>query len=185
MIGKVFNPIVIIIAFVILSNTVASSPREYQVKAAFLYNFVKFVEWPGEALPDTSATITLCMLGEHPFGINFEQTIRGKIVKGRELVIERFKEILGLEGCHILFVSSSEKSRLPQILEAIKDMSLLTVGETERFAKLGGIINFFIEENKVRFEINTDAAKRARLQVSSNLLKLAKVIRTESGHESN
>lgn len=174
---------VLLIAMIAVSvvATGAETPSldEYQVKAAFLYNFAKFVEWPADALPDASASITLCILGEDPFGITLEQTISGKIVIGRKLVIKRLKEIYSskLEVCHILFISLSEKRRLLPLLEVFKDASVLTVSEIEWFAKVGGIIHLTLEEGKVRFEINVAAAERARLKISSRLLRLAKVIR--------
>lgn len=150
---------------------------EYQLKAAFLYNFAKFVEWPSRALPESSPSLTLCVLGEDPFGSDLDQTIEGKTINGKVLVSRRFKGIQGLEVCQILFISASERRRMGQILEALKDLSLLTISETDRFAKLGGVINFTMEQNKIRFEINVDAAERKGLKISSKLLKLAKVIR--------
>ena len=176
MAGKAWRLIAVTAVAAILGGAVAPSPSEYQIKAAFLYNFAKFVDWPAKALPGASTSITLCILGEDPFGTDLEQILDGKTVNGKSIVIKRFRGIRGLEGCHILFISSSERHHLPEILGALRGASMLTVGETERFAKLGGIINFTIEENKVRFEINVDAAERAGLKISSRLLKLGKVI---------
>ncbi len=181
MIGLIARVIAIMIvsAIVCLSagGTKAQPPSEYQIKAAFLYNFAKFVEWPTKAFRDGSGSMNLCVLGEDPFGDDLEETIQGKIVNGRELMIKRFKALQGVESCHILFISSLERGNLPQILAALKHMSLLTVGEMDRFAKLGGIINFTLQEKRVRFEINVDAAEQAGLKISSQLLKLAKIIR--------
>jgi len=170
----------LIILFAVCAVTNAadtSSPGEYQVKAAFLYNFAKFVEWPTEAFPATNTAIILCILGEDPFGIDLEQAVKGKTANGKELTIRRIKEVQELKICHILFISSSEKKRLSQILEVTKNSSILTVGEMDRFAKLGGIINFVIEENKVRFEINVDVAEQAGLKINSKLLKLARIVK--------
>jgi hypothetical protein len=174
---------VLLIAMIAVSvvATGAETPSldEYQVKAAFLYNFAKFVEWPAYALPDASTSITLCILGEDPFGITLDQTINGKIINGRQLVIKRLKESYSgkLEDCHILFISLSEARRLRPLLEVLKNASVLTVSEIEWFAKEGGIIHLTLEEGKVRFEVNVAAAERARLKISSRLLRLAKVIR--------
>lgn len=150
--------------------------HEYEIKAAFLYNFVKFVEWPNEALPETSDTITVCVLGDDPAGEALE-SINGKTVKARRLVVRRIQPIKGIESCHVLFISSSEESRLPQVMQNLHGSSVLTVGEMERFIPSGGIINFVIERNKVRFEINPNGAERARLKLSSQLLSLARVVR--------
>jgi hypothetical protein len=160
-----------------LLSAFTPSPNEYQIKADFLYNFAKFVDWPTEALPDTSTSMSLCILGEDPFGIDLEEIVNGKQVNGRELLIKRFEGVHGLDACQILFISSSEKHRLEQIMATLKGSSILTVSETEQFTQLGGIIKFTIEENKVHFEINVDTAEQAGLKISSKLLKLAKVIR--------
>jgi hypothetical protein len=183
MVGKAWRLIAVMVLAAMLYGAVAPSPSEYQIKAAFLYNFTKFVEWPAKAFRATSRSMTLCILGEDPFGTDLEQILDGKMVNGKSIAIKRFSGMRGLEVCHILFISSSERSHLPEILEALREASMLTVGETERFAKLGGIINFTIEENKVRFEINVDAAERAGLKISSRLLKLGKVIRDRSTRE--
>jgi hypothetical protein len=154
-------------------------PSEYQVKAVFLYNFAKFVEWPPEAFADASAPVILGIIGDDPFGAVLDRTIKGKTVNGRALLVKRAKQVRDLKGCHIVFISASERERLAQILEALSRSSVLTIGETERFVHLGGIINFIIEANKVHFEINVDVARRAQLKISSKLLTLAKLIRDD------
>lgn len=150
--------------------------REYQIKVAILYNSLKFVEWPAEALLETSPTITICVLGEDPFGTALD-SIRGKVIKGRALAIRRLERSQDPGGCHVLFIGSSEKTRLTQIVQSLKDARVLTIGETPQFAELGGIISLTIEKNNVRFVINADSAERAGLKVSSELLKLATVVR--------
>ena len=179
--GKVSSLIGVIAVWVIASGAPTAYAeslllREYQIKAAFLYNFVKFVEWPDEALPDPSAPIALCVLGEDPFGVALE-SINDKTVKGRQLMVKRFVGLQDLKVCHILFISPSEEKDLAQILASLKNSSILTVGETEGFTQFGGIISFTMESNKIRFEINEDAAGRAGLKISSKLLNLAKVVR--------
>jgi len=150
-------------------------PTEYQIKAAFLYNFAKFVEWP-DAFADPHAPIVLGIVGEDPFGSVLDKIVLGKTVNDRGLVIKRLKEGPDLRNCHILFVSSSERKHMPQILESLQGSSVLTVGETDRFAQSGGVINFILEENKVRFEINSETAARAGLKISSKLLALARIV---------
>jgi len=174
--------IVMIVACAVASGAlnVDASPaqcREYQIKAAFLYNFVKFVKWPAEAFGDDNAPIIVGVVGEDPFGVALVESVEGRIVRGRELVIRRFKGVQDLDFFHILFISSSERARLSQILESLTGSSVLTVGEMAQFAELGGIINFTVQKNKIRFEINVDAAEQAGLQISSQLLRLAKIVR--------
>jgi hypothetical protein len=149
--------------------------HEYEIKAAFLYNFVKFVEWPNEVLPETS-DITVCVLGGEP-SVEPLESINGKTVRGRRLSVRRIRAITNVESCHVLFISSSEEGRLPQVMQNLHGSSVLTVGEMERFIASGGIINFVVERNKVRFEINPTSAERARLKLSSQLLSLARVVR--------
>jgi len=165
--------------------------REYQVKAAFLYNFIKFVDWPKEKMADINEPIIIGIMGKDPFGDAFEP-IKDKQVKGRKLVINRLKgleelkkssekdksklqrEIEALRKCHLLFICSSEKENFEEIIETLEGSSVLTVEETAGFLESGGIINFIMEEKKVRFEINVTATKRAKLKIRSQLLRLAK-----------
>ncbi len=168
----------VLLAACLSAQAQAPAPTEYQVKAAFLYNFGKFVEWPPGTLADSSFAI--CVLGDDPFGPALDQVIEGKSVHGKKLVAHRLGRIEEAGKCHVLFVSSSENGRLSQVLTSLRGRRVLTVGDTEGFAHRGGIINFRLVENKVRFEINLDAAERAGLTVSSQLLKLATVIRESS-----
>ena len=159
-----------------------SSPAailEYQIKAAFLYNFAKFVEWPAEKSGDDRRPILAGVIGRDPFGPTLDQTFNGKTVNGRALAIRRVAGLAELKRCHILFISSSEKSRLAEILSALGNASVLTVSEIDQFAELGGMINFTKEENKIRLEINVDIAAQAGIRISSKLLKLVRVVRTE------
>ncbi len=159
-----------------------SKPGEYEIKAAFLYNFAKFVDWPVESFRDDSSNLTLGILGVDPFGSALD-TIKDKTVKGRKVMIKRSKNMEDLKGCHILFVSASEKGNLKQILNALRDSNVLTVSEIERFANRGGIINFIRVDNKIQFEINLEAAQRNKLKISSQLLRLARIVATESPKE--
>jgi hypothetical protein len=150
--------------------------REYQVKAIFLYNFAQFVTWPVAAFPERHTSITIGILGDDPFGPFLEEAVRGEVIDGRSLTVKHFTRVEEVTDSHILFVSKSERGRLGQILAAVRGKSILTVGEMEAFARQGGIINFITTDNKVRYEINLDAAKRADLDISSKLLRLAKIV---------
>jgi hypothetical protein len=159
------------------SRAQAQEANEYQVKAAFLYNFAKFVEWPSEAFSGGGAPLVVGLIGDDPFGSGIDRMINGKSVNGHPLTIQRLKWGQNLRACHILFISSSERRRLAQILESVKGSSVLTVGEMDQFSQQGGIINFVMEANKVRFEINVYSAEQGRLKISSKLLTLAKSVR--------
>jgi YfiR/HmsC-like len=150
-----------------------SPPTEYQLKAAFLLNFAKFVEWPPAAFAEPTSPIVLGILGDNPFGDVLKQTIQGKTINNRPLVPKVFSSSAEATNCHMLFIGSSEKARLPEILASLHGASVLTVGEMDRFAESGGMINFVRQGNKIRFQINEVAAKSVGLKISSKLLSLA------------
>jgi hypothetical protein len=161
----------------LLATAPAPSPQavpEYKVKAAFLFNFAKFVEWPERDHDRDSVTIGV--VGLDPFGKSLDEVVRGKSVGTRRIAIRRFAGIAELEPCDILFISRSESSRLEEILKALEGTATLTVGEDDEFAIRGGIIRFFIQESKIRFEINLDAAEHEGLHVSSKLLQVARTV---------
>jgi hypothetical protein len=150
-----------------------SPPTEYQIKAAFLYNFAKFVQWPTQAFASPTSPIVIGVLGENVFGDDLEKTIRGKVINDRPLQFKQFHSVTEVTNCQILFISTSEKNSLPKILDGLQGASVLTVSETDRFTEAGGMINFVIEDDKIHFQINNEAAKKARLTISSKLLSLA------------
>jgi uncharacterized protein DUF4154 len=152
---------------------------EYLVKAAFLYHFVEFVEWP-QASPLPPATVTIGVLGKDPFGDVLDTAVLEKVVAGRTLSIRRFASVEALEPCEVLFISSTEMTRLPEILARLGSAPVLTVGEADRFARSGGMIGFFFEDNRVRLEVNRTAAQKAGLRVSSKLLAVARLVDSDS-----
>ncbi len=154
----------------------AQISREYLIKAAFLYNFAKFAEWPADAFGDSSAPLRVCMIGDDPFGIALDSIV-GKKVGQRRVITSRFADAAGTEQCHVLFVSASEERRLVEILEHLRYRPVLTVADMPNFARLGGIINLKTVGNKVRFEINTRIAELAGLKLNSRLLDLGDVVR--------
>jgi YfiR/HmsC-like len=159
--------------------TQAQSATEYQVKAAFLFNFAKFVEWPAEAFPGADAPLQICLLGQDPFGHEFEEVIGDKSVNGHRIEVIHPSGVPQARGCQIIFVSSSEKKQALEILRGLRGANVLTVGDTAGFAGMGGIINFVLDDGRVRFEINTKAAERAHLKISARLLTVAKLIVTD------
>ncbi len=148
------------------------------MKAAFLYHFVEFVDWPPASLRPR-ASVTIGVLGKDPFGEVLDKAILQKVVAGRSLTIRRFPNVESLSPCTILFISSSEMPRLPEILARLEGSPVLTVGEADRFARRGGMIGFFFEDDRVRLEINRTAAEGAGLRVSSKLLAVARLVTPE------
>jgi len=154
-----------------------SPATDYQVKATFLYNFARYAEWPATSFADGTASFNICVLGEDPFGRALNDIVEGEAINGRKLVAKRLSRVNQALKCQILFVSSSEENRLEQILTALDGKSIMTVGDMPGFAERGGMINFRLEGTKVRFDINPDAARRAALTLSAQLLKLARIVR--------
>jgi hypothetical protein len=169
--------VAILAIFLVSSGTAAAAQAppasEYEVKAAFLYNFAKFVEWPPEELAAPDAPLAICLLGTDPFGRTLDQIVADKQIVGHPLLVKRIKDAGQAEGCQILFVGASEPAAMARLAPMLARHGVLTVGEMEGFAQQGGVIQFVIQDNKVRFQINTVAADKAGLKISAQLLKLA------------
>ena len=149
-------------------------PTEYEVKAAYIYNFAKFIEWPA-IFRDGSDVIHVCVIGDDPFGPSLT-AIGGKTVGKRRIGIRNLTSLQNTGGCEILFIAGSEEGELERIVEAVKDAPVLTTGDTKGFAQQGVMINFYLENNKVLFEINPKAAMRAGMKISSTLLRIARIV---------
>jgi hypothetical protein len=167
-----------LLALLLGAPAAAFTATEYEVKAAYLYNFARFVEWPRESLGAPDAPFVVGVLGEDPFGDVLDKTMAGKRVWGHPVAVRRLDDPEDAARCHMLFVSASERDRLRTIVKAASQ-STLTVGETDEFARVGGMITFRVDERRVRFQINPARAGQARLKVSSQLLKLATIVPEE------
>jgi hypothetical protein len=149
---------------------------EYQVKAGFLINFAKFVEWPPEVMKDPSVSLAVCIAGSDPFHGELDRIVQGKKTGRHPLEVMHLSRNQTARSCHILFVSFAEKKRIPQILAELTSLPVLTVGESDGFLQQGGMIGLMVDDERVKFEVNLDAATKAGLKVSSRLLILAKNI---------
>ena len=154
----------------------AQSATEQDLKAAFLYHFAQFVEWPSDAFADDNAPIVVGVLGDDSFRKIVIQTVENKVVQGRRFEVRKWKRNETAQRCQILFIGASENGALAETLQNMNTSGVLTIGETEGFAKRGGMINFVLFENKLRFEINHKSAESAGLKISSKLLKLARAV---------
>jgi len=154
--------------------SLAASVDEYQVKAAFVVNFASFVEWPREAFPSAAAPVNLCILGRNPFGHTLEAIAEGKTALGRPLAVRELSDVRQIAGCHIVFVSSSERLRFRLILDSLRDSTIFTVGDASDFLAQGGVANLWLDQGKVRVEISPDAARAHNLRISSRLMSLSK-----------
>lgn len=165
-----------VVLWSVVIGTQAQSAGEYQVKAAFLFNFAKFVEWPSSSFSDASAPLQICVFGQDPFGEALRNITNEKTVNGRKFEIRQVSDLRDARSCHILFVASSGKIPAKQIVEALRGASVLTVGDTKGFAEQGGMINFVLENDRVQFEVSRKAAEEAGLKISSKLLSVAKLV---------
>lgn len=150
-----------------------AQPTEYQLKAAFLFNFAMFVEWPQQAFAERTSPFVIGVLGENPFHDDLSKTLQNKKIDDHPLVVKEIRVPADATNCHLLFISASEKKRLPELLQSLKGTSVLTVSEIEQFTEEGGMINFVLQGTKVRFQINKDTASAAGLRISSKLMNLA------------
>jgi YfiR/HmsC-like len=162
------------------SRSQDATPVEYQVKSAFLLNFAKFIEWPAEVFQDEKTPISICIFRYDPFSRSLDNILQGKTINNRQVVARRIVEPAELSACQIVFVSEREERSLPDVLNRLKGLSVLVIGETGAFAERGGGIQFFLEDHRLRFAVNVDAVRKARLNVSSKLLALAKIVHDQS-----
>jgi hypothetical protein len=154
----------------------AGAPSEHQVKAAFLYNFANFVQWPEDALGPAGAPLRVCVVGADPFGGALDEAFRGQVVHQRQVQIARGPTLAAVGRCHIVFLSRSEQGRWPDLLKALRGTATLTVADGAPLVRQGGMVSFVLEDKRVRFEINRGAAEHARLRISSKLLALARIV---------
>lgn len=154
----------------------ADGPKEYQVKAAFLYHFATFVDWPSSTFKDTKGHLRICIVGKDPFGESLDATLRAKRIGEHPLEIHRNPRQSTLRLCHVLYVTASRSSQLMTYHQQHGNANVLTVGENDTFMQHGGMIKFFMDDQKVRFAINPDAINKTNLKVSSKLLRLAKIV---------
>jgi len=157
-----------------------TSSEEYRVKAAFIFHFAQLVDWPPGTPTGTDNSLVLCTLGEDPFQGALEGTIAGKAVGNRVIRIRHLGQPQDMQACQILFLGKAQSKHIPLLVTDLHNAPVLTVGETAGFLDAGGMIDFLLEENKVRFEINLEAAESARLKIGSRLLILAEHVVGES-----
>ena len=174
-----FRTVLIAWAFFTATGSPAQQPKpsEYQVKAAYLYNFGRFVKWPAGIAAGKGDSFAVCVLGRDPFGPILDSTLAGEALEGKPVAIRRIAREQDAADCRILFVSSTEEHHLKEILAAIDQAGVLTVSDIPEFSRRGGMIQFVMEGDRVRFEINLATAESARLVLSSELLKVAAAVR--------
>lgn len=152
-------------------------PTEYDLKAAFLFNFAQFVEWPTNAFASSNAPIVIGILGPDPFQGALDKICAGEEIRGRPLEVVRYAKAADVRPAHVLFIPRAMASQLPDALPRVADSPTLTVSDTDRFAERGGMIQLYTDQNQVRLRIDAEAARKANLSISSKLLRLAQLTR--------
>lgn len=160
------------------SRAQASLP-EADLKAAFVYNFTKFIEWPSDRFSRSEDPLIVGIFGDEDFVATLRKLLENKRAHGHPFVVKRLAQDLEAKACHILFVRENENKRFSLVYENIKDLPILTIGETKEFLDMGGMFNFFFEDKQLRFEVNPARAESVRLTISSKLLRLAKSVRKD------
>jgi hypothetical protein len=163
----------------VLAYSEKPQTQEYEVKAVFLFNFAKLTEWPGGAFRLHEKNFEMCILGDDPFMRSIEP-LSSRTIGGRNVSIARITDISESSACNFIYVASSERDRLPKIIEHVRNKAILTVSDINGFENEGGIIALFLKDGRVKFRINIDAARKANLKISSYLLEVAESVR-ESG----
>jgi len=158
-----------------------AAPSEYQVKAVFLYNFSRFVEWPASAFAGPDAPFVVGVFGHDPFGADLDEIVRGETVAGRPLIVRRVRTAEEAAGCQILFIHQSEDKRIPEVISALDHRSTLTVSDMDGAAQQGVMIRLVTEKGRVRLRVNVESARAAQLTISSNLLRSAEIVSGAGG----
>jgi uncharacterized protein DUF4154 len=153
--------------------------REYQVKAAFVFNFTQFVEWPSQSFSTPQSPAVIGILGNDPFGTYLEETITGETLNKHPLSIKHFTDVDDVTNCEVLFINISDKNKLQVIIEKLKGKNILTISDVNAFTKLGGMVRLYTKDDKINIQINLEAVKEENLIISSKLLKLAEIIKTD------
>lgn len=172
-------------ALVVPGRAFAAPAPEYQLKAVFLFRISQFVEWPSQAFAADQAPLTICVLGEDPFGRYLDDTVSGEAANGHPMQVLRLRRVDESQACHILFVSDSELGSVGTILQALKARHVLTVSNGIPFVRRGGIVGFMLADGKVRLWINPVAASTAGLKLSSKLLRSAELVDAEEGADAH
>ncbi len=153
----------------------SASPREYQIKAAFLFNFAQFVELPGSSFSSSQAPFVIGVLGKNPFGTYLEETVTDEVINGHPIVVKYFDDIEEVKVCHILFINFTDPTKLELINTSLEGRNILTVSDAPYFLNKGGMIRFYTRNNKTQLQVNMEAVKATNLVISSKLLRLAEI----------
>ena len=172
----------LLIAIGLPADIYAGTVEEYSVKAALVFNFARFTDWPLDTIADSPGTFNICLFGDDTILEAFAG-VNGKRIKKQRIVVKRIRRIQEIDTCNLLFVSGSDRKILQKIFAAVEEKPVLTIGEMSGFTEAGGIINLVKTKNRIKFEVNLNAAQQAGLKISSRILKLATIVGRSHGEE--
>lgn len=174
-----YNRILLLVYGTLLLSAQSTGDREYRVKAAFIFNFTQFVEWPSHSFKTPDSPAIIGIIGKDPFGSYLHEAISGESMGSHPLLIRHFENVDEINDCHILFFNINDKTKLKEAIAKIKGKNILTISDANDFAKTGGMIHFYTKDDKINIRINLEAVKSENLVISSKLLKLADIVTTE------
>jgi hypothetical protein len=181
---RVRAALLIVVALFAAEIDAQPKPPEYQVKAAFLFKFATYIRWPPRTGTEAASPFVICVVGKDPFGKALDIVVRDQNVQGRPIQVHRVAAYEEARRCDLLFVSASERSNVQQIFDALRGSPVLTVGDMDHFAERGGMVNLVItDDNQIRFDINKESVERAGLRAPSQLLRLARIVQSQTGGE--
>ncbi len=149
--------------------------KEYKVKAVFIYNFIQFVDWPQNSFASETSPFIIGILGDDPFGTAIDEVVAGEKFDRHPVIVQRYHDVKEIKNCQILYLSSGEAEHLREDLAVLPGTGMLTVSDNNNFARMGGMIRFFTQNNKIRLQINPDAARAVNLIISSKLLRVSEI----------
>ncbi len=162
--------------FCLSDAVIAQTPHsEYKIKAVFLYNFTRFIDWPNSAFTSREEPFKIGIVGTDPFGEYLEEAVRNEKVGGRPIVIERYKNVKEIKDCQLLYIHSKDQREIKNIINFVQSKNILTVCDNPEFMKWGGMIRIYSDDNKIRMQINDSAARSVNIKVSAKLLNVAEV----------
>jgi hypothetical protein len=168
--------VIVLCLFISMQSLQAqTAAKEYKIKAVFLYNFVQFVDWPLSAFSNANAPFVIGIYGDDPFGGFIDETVSGEKVNGHPIIVQRYHDVKELKNCQILYVNSEDADRVKEYISNMPNHSVLTVSDNRNFIRSGGMIRFFTDNNKIRLQINPEAARAADLLISSKLLRVSEI----------
>jgi hypothetical protein len=167
--------LLILVCQLVLAKPVPAESGEHLIKTAMIYNMIRFMDWPEDALPDAASQFTICVAGKGRLGAAVDG-LQGKQVKGKTIIVRQHSPTAGSNGCHLLVLSDLDQAAIAGLLERTRTSAVATVADNAGFARSGGTVGFKLQNGKVRFEINQAAAQRHRIRISAQLLKLAQIV---------